>query len=158
MNPHRAGPTENSNGHGIGEGEPSLSQEGVNLYRTCLRVSLHHRAVACLQMRDYRLLVSNKTLNEWPMERRGQKKENVYMDRLKRKWGDNKKRIASHGTGSHQPTSVMLEEVTSQWTLGGAREQSHEPHCGIQNPCVWQDLEFDHHSQIRLLSHKANYH
>lgn len=117
MNPHMAGTTENSNGHGIGEGEPSLSQEGVNLHRTCLRVSLHDRAVVCLQMRDYRLLVSNKTLNERPMERRGQKKGNVYMDRLKRKRGDNKKRMASHGIGSHQPTSVMLEKVTSQGTL-----------------------------------------
>lgn len=85
MNPHIAGTTENSNGHGFGEGEPRLSQEGVNLHRTCLRVSLRDRAVACLQMRDYRLLVSNKTLNERPMERRGQKKEDVYMDRFKRK-------------------------------------------------------------------------
>lgn len=61
------------------------------IYTERLRVSLHHRAVGCLQMRDQRLLVSNKTLNEWSMERRGQKKENVYMDKLKRKWGDNKK-------------------------------------------------------------------
>lgn len=63
MNPHRAGTTENSNRPGIGEGEPSASQEGVD-HTERLRVSLHHRAVGCLQMRDQRLPVFNKTLNE----------------------------------------------------------------------------------------------
>lgn len=57
MNPHRAGTTENSNGPGIGEGEPSASQEGVDLYRTsegffasqsCRLSSDERSQIACL--------------------------------------------------------------------------------------------------------------
>ena len=87
---HVAGTTENSMGR-VSKRESQVYLRKRRGVRTGhLSASSHDRAAVCgLQVRDYRLLVSNKTLHEWTMEGRGSKKGKACVDRLERNQREN---------------------------------------------------------------------